>query len=95
MLRVKGRLRHCWWGTYHATIGLFCNSSDEALHVQEFLGEPWSIHEQNDSVVVYHGKDPELKVVLNQLEDLGANRKKITSIAKSIDLGEEFNITVK
>jgi hypothetical protein len=91
----KGRLRHCWWGTYYATIGLFCKDTCEATHVRSKLGSLWRLHEENDTVVIYHGKESELESVLEQLESLGADRKKMTSIAKSIDFGEEFIISVQ
>lgn len=94
-INCKGRLRHCWWGTYHATVGLFCKDTFEARGVHSKLGSPWRLHEKNDSAVMYHGKGSELESVLNQLESLGADRDKMTSIAKSIDFGEEFTISVE
>ena len=93
-ISCKGRLRHCWWETYHATIGLFCKDPFEAAYIQSKLGAPWRVNENDDRVILYHGCKDELEGVLSQLESLGADRNKMTSIMKSIDFGEEFTISV-
>jgi predicted AlkP superfamily phosphohydrolase/phosphomutase len=60
----------------------------------ERLGSHWKTTDKDKKALLFHGKDSELEEVLDQLGSLGADRKKITSLAKSIDFGEQFEITV-
>lgn len=91
-MKVWGQLRHCFWGTYYATIGLFCHDADEAKEVESRLGKPWRIHPDRDDVVLYHGTGEELEVQFSKLESFGADLNKVKSLAKSVDFGERFEL---
>jgi hypothetical protein len=92
---AKGQLKHHFWGDYRATIVL--QFATPALAREALTQFPdWDIHsEAHPEVISYHGGGDELKAQENLLVSLGANRKKLGSLAKSIDFGEPFTVTVK
>lgn len=95
LIKADGRLRHCFFGTYYATIALRFSSHEDALKGFEVLGTNWKISDTTKSALVFHGKNPELEDVLSTLEKFGADRKKVTSLAKSVDFGDPFQITIE
>lgn len=92
-IHIEGRLRHHFWGTYAATIALDCGSPRGAEDALQALGPLWKAGNV-EGCIVYHGAGDELEGVLDTLASKGADRKKITSIAKSIDVGEPFEFTL-
>lgn len=93
MTIAKGQLRHHFWGEYSATIVLQFHSpvlADAA--VAKLPG--FNVHPGEPRALVFHGKGDELKLVESLLVSLGADRKKLTSLAKSIDFGEPFTIAL-
>lgn len=85
-----GQLQHHFWGTYRASI--YITFASDALAIGALNHLPgWT---QRGNQVGYHGGGTELKSQEDRLVALGANRTKITSIAKSIDYGEPFTIAV-
>lgn len=90
---AKGQLQHHFWGEYAATIAL--KFATEALALQSLPQLPgFERHSSVPSALIYHGTGDDLKNTEDLLVSLGANRKKLTSLAKSIDYGEPFTIEV-
>jgi len=92
VVRATGQLQHHFWGTYVATIGLLFGSIDDASHAHETVFRDWR---QYDLVLRWHGGDPELERQIKLLVAHGAERRKIVSVATSIDYGEPFSITIR
>lgn len=90
---AKGQLQHHFWGDYRATIVLLFALDYLAQRALAKLPgfEP---HPGDKKALVYHGGGADLKAVEALLVGYGANHKKLTSLAKSIDYGEPFTITV-
>ena len=93
IVKAKGQLRHCFWGTYEATIALWFNDEPSARDAKKVLGN-WSHDERNPSTLVWHGLGDDLENTLIKLERFGANRNVITSVNKSIDYGEPFEVVI-
>jgi hypothetical protein len=94
LIIAKGQLRHHFWGDYRATIILqFATAALAAEALPQF--PDWDIHsEAHPEALIYHGGGAELKHQEALLVSLGADRKKLGSLAKSIDFGEPFTVTV-
>lgn len=93
-IKARGRLHHHFHGQYWATIGLWFDSVELATKAHKILGHTWGVS-ANLKVLTYSGKDSGLETEIVRLEKLGADRKKITSLAHSIDFGEEFYVTME
>lgn len=92
---AHGRLRHHFWGDYHATIIVKFANADlaaRALELPQFIG--WKVHQTEPAALVFHGTGKVLKHVQNVLVSLGASRAKMDSVRYSIDFGEPFTIAV-
>jgi hypothetical protein len=86
-----GRLQHHFWGQYHATVILQWSSvalAQQALQIFPLF----KVHPEDSRVLVYHGTGAELKQVEQALRAAGADMRKVTSVAKSIDFGEPFTV---
>ena len=93
-IKANGRLAHHFHGNYWATIVIGTDSPKDSALIASQLGEGWSTSLRDKRALVWTGNSEELDACETILESLGADRKKISSIAKSIDYGEEFTITV-
>lgn len=100
-VKAKGQLRHCFWGTYEATIVLWFNDAPSARDAKKVLGRDnkkvlgnWNHSHDNQSVLIWHGLGDDLENTLTELERFGADRNVITSINKSIDYGEPFEVVI-
>jgi hypothetical protein len=92
-ITATGILRHCWWGEYQAGIGLqFQSAEDAALALGKLPG--WKTSTA-PTVLLITVDSAQLEQVKVQLGALGADVDKIDSVAKSIDHGEPFEITVR
>jgi len=89
---ANGQLRHHFWGEYYATIVLIFSSKEEAEQAQRTVFTNWK---QHDEILSFHGTGDQLTVEEERLVAHGADRKKLTSLAKSIDRGEPFTVTVQ
>lgn len=91
-MKARGQLRHRFWGTYSAVIGLVFASEAEAMEARQTLGDDWQPSDKHPAALLWVGDSDALERVSDVLEAHGADRKKISSIAKSIDYGEPFEI---
>lgn len=91
---AQGRLRHCWFGEYSARIALKFASPEAALEAQAVELTDWRIAEETPQILVTSAAKGELKAIIAHLVRLGADPKKIDSIAHSIDYGDPFQIEV-
>ena len=93
----KGQLRHHFWGDYHATIVVYFDTLTGADIIAAAL-PGFTRHDapQGKEGVAFrfHGTGDALKAAEQVLVNLGADRKKLTSVARSIDYGEPFTIEV-
>lgn len=90
---AKGQLQHHFWGTYHASIGLLFHSAELAAQAQK----AFPLFTQSTSLptcLTFRGKDPELKAALASLYAHGADKRKVESVAHSIDYGDPFTVEV-
>ena len=94
-IQVHGQLKHHFWGSYFATIVLTLdNPFNDLAAVQEVLGPRWVMetHKTGGYYLIWHGADVDAQVAM--LAKYGADPKKITSLAKSVDYGEPFTATI-
>lgn len=93
-VQAEGQLAHHFWGTYHCTIGLAFRSESEAVAAlsSNTLGQGWQRSKRNPDVLRWHGPSPDCDAIFDRLESLGADRRKIDSLTKSVDLGEPFTV---
>ena len=94
ILKARGLLQHHFWGDYVATIVLAFTSASEAAQAQREVFKDWEISKKNPSAIRFHGGGKELDAVEALLVKFGADAKKLKSMAKSIDYGEEFTVSV-
>ena len=92
-VKAQGQLRHCFWGTYEATIALWFRDEPSARDARKVLGD-WNHGENDSATLVWHGKEDDLERTLTRLEKFGASRNDMTSINKSIDFGEPFEVVI-
>lgn len=93
-VKASGLLAHHFWGEYSATIALEFEASAHAKDALRVLGDMWTVHEKVDNVLIFHGQREELTKVEQTLVKYGADSKKITSLAKSVDFGEPFTVEI-
>jgi hypothetical protein len=100
-VKARGQLRHRFHGTYSAVIGLVFEfglvfeSAQDANEARQVLGDEWQPGKDRPDALLWVGDSDALERVSDALEAHGADRKKIASIAKSIDFGEPFEIDVQ
>jgi len=94
-VKGEGQLRHQFFGRYSARIAIGFSDMKSALSAIDFLVGKWEAIENNGRVgIVFEGSDPELKKVLDQLEEFGAPKEKVSSLKYSVDYGEIFEVTI-
>jgi hypothetical protein len=93
-VEAKGMLRHRFWGVYSAAIALQFSSADDAKAALPVLGDGWKLGEKHQEILIWEGESKALDLCSDLLESFGADRKKIASIATSIDHGEWFQVTI-
>jgi hypothetical protein len=95
LIIARGQLQHHFWGEYSASIVLKFHSAFLAHKALEQL-PGFKVHSNPDFAyaLTFYGKGADLKAVEALLVSKGADKKKLNSMAKSIDYGEPFNITV-
>jgi hypothetical protein len=91
-----GQLQHHFGGSYAATIVLrFESEMDASIALAHAFTSPsWCLHPERPNVLVFHGSGHELEHALCLLAQHGADRNNVQSVAKSIDYGERFTITI-
>jgi len=92
-VKAKGQLQHHFWGDYHASIVLVFDDAKAAQDALNVL-DGWKAHKKEPRALEWFGKEEAFKLVKAKLVELGADEKKIDSIAKSIDYGEPFTVTI-
>lgn len=93
MIRCDGRLRHRFWGSYSALIGLRFANESHALAALPLLGAGWAQAKDMPDCLVWVGDKDSLERVTDVLVSFGAERKAIASLARSVDYGEPFVCT--
>lgn len=94
LLPARGLLKHHFWGSYSATIGLWFDTVGDATVAASLLGAGWE-HSKKDPLLVVGSFDGDLLTAAeSRLAAYGADRAKMTSIATSIDHGEVFDLVV-
>jgi len=89
----KGQLQHHFWGDYCATICIQWYSP--AIALQSLAAFPqFSIHPRESRAIVFSGGGKDLKAAEASLRDHGADMRKVGSLAKSIDFGEVFSVSI-
>lgn len=94
IVKARGILRHRFWGEYSAAIVLQFESSADAIAAQKQAFTEWDVQTKDASVLQFAGSGAALKKQEALLAKYGADPKKISSLAKSIDHGEPFSISV-
>lgn len=93
LITAEGRLKHHFWGEYRATIALkFATPELAAQALPQF--PDWKQSEIVPSALTFFGDRDAVTKQEDLLVTLGADRRKISSLAKSIDFGEAFTVTV-
>ena len=92
--KASGRLRHRFWGDYSAVIALDFGNEENAKACLPLLGDGWKPGEKHPSALVWVGDSEALEKCKEVLGSFGADVKKIDSIAKSIDYGEPFEVSI-
>ena len=91
--KASGLLRHRFWGTYSAVIGLEFQDEMMAKAALRVLGAAdWKMGDKVKKCLVWVGEDTDQ--VTEVLVSFGADASKIHSIAKSIDYGESFTVSI-
>jgi hypothetical protein len=90
---ANGQLQHHFWGDYRATIILLFHDRDIAEKAIAKL-PGFTPHPTDKRAVMFFGGGKELKAVEYLLVGYGASKAKLNSVAKSIDYGEPFTISV-
>lgn len=93
VITAKGQARHRFWGEYSAAIALIFDRRKHAEWVQECFLKDWDLAESGNPALVKIASKDETDAVVEVLTQYGAEKKKILSIAKSIDYGEPFECT--
>ena len=94
-IRARGILRHRFWGTYSACIGLEFDTPEAAADGLKVLGSTWKNGEINKHILIWTGNSEELEVCKKTLGSFGADVSKIDSVATSIDYGEPFTVSIE
>jgi hypothetical protein len=91
--KASGLLRHRFWGTYSAAIGLEFKDEVMAKAALRVLGAAdWKVGEKSAKCLVWVGEDTDH--VTEVLVSFGADANKVHSIAKSLDHGEFFTVSI-
>lgn len=91
-MKANGQLKHHFWGEYAATIVLVFDSIDSANLAKTGAFSNWDLIEKD--VLKFHGSGDALSIEEEKLITHGADPQKLRSLAKSIDYGEPFTITL-
>jgi hypothetical protein len=95
--KAFGQLKHRFHGEYSAVIALAFDSPEHALDALSVLSikvKGWSVGEKNKNALVWVGNSEQLEACTSVLVSFGAEEKKIASLAKSIDYGEPFEVSI-
>lgn len=108
-MKVKGLVRHRFWGEYSAHIVLGFDSKEERekclLHLPVGASSfrhacggiatctEWRLLDPQKAAGVELA-EPQLTRMIDRFVKFGADKKKILSMAKSIDFGEEFQFEI-
>lgn len=108
--KAQGILRHQFWGTYSATVGLVFDSEAEASATLRVLGEPWERSEKNAMVLIACVESEALNRLKQRLLGLGAvevdcggafgceshcRDAEIDSVAHSVDYGPGWSFEIE
>lgn len=108
MVKATGRLRHHFWGEYHATIVLAFDDEGGATDALRVLGDGWERGKSSRTALVWFGNGEAFERVRLALQTFGfkvppcgrnacreqCERASIDSVAHSIDLGPEFTVEI-
>lgn len=98
MILGHGIAKHHFWGDYKATIIVAFKAqhllSPHTVSVALPSFDVTVDEEANSVVARFFGGDKALDAAIAELVAVGATKKKILSLARSIDWGEEFTVDV-
>ena len=94
VIKGKGQLRHRFHGEYSAVVAIDFGAADSATLALGVLGKPWEVSRSPNALVCVVSTE-ELEVLTERLGTFGADTKKVASLAKSIDFGEPFEVSIE
>lgn len=89
-----GRLRHFFHSAYSAAIVILFSCDDAAATAVRVLGAGWKRHATHSAAIAWTGDSGALRAVKITLAKYGADASKVDSLAKSVDFGEPFAVTI-
>ena len=98
-IQGKGQLAHHFWGTSLCSIVVGFDSPEHAQDAMVVLNQgldtevPWKVG-RDPSYLVWGGGSKDLAKCKGILARFGADPDKVDSMAKSIDYGEPFEVTI-
>jgi hypothetical protein len=94
IVKAEGILRHHFWGTYYATVGLVFDNEFEANCALDSgkLHKAFKNAEKKKNALACFVDSDVLKEIETNLGSLGADVKAIASLAHSVDFGDPFFI---
>lgn len=95
LIHGNGQLQHHFWGNYHATIAIGFDTTRHAALAVEVLGAGWRVGGKGGDVAYGTFTGAAYEAAEAKLVGFGADLKKLTSIAKSIDFGEPFKVAIE
>lgn len=93
-VKVRGQLRHCFWGDYSAAVALDCGTPEAARDVLATLGAPWKLGKDTPRVLIGVFDRAALELEKARLARYGADARKIDSCRFSVDYGEMFECVI-
>lgn len=94
LVRCAGQLRHRFWGEYSAVIGVWTVDPADHAALAAALPDWEDVPGERPARRIIVSGEAEIAAAEDTLERLGADRRKIGSVAKSIDYGEPFTFLV-
>lgn len=93
-VKGQGMLRHRFWGEYSCVIAIDFGSPEAARDAAKVLGDNWQSGVKSAQVLVAELSSGALDVFKTRAGRWGADVRKIDSVAKSVDYGEPFEVTI-
>ena len=95
----SGLAAHHFHGNYWASFALAFDTEEEAAAACRVLGAPWEVRPRRDGRATgvrcqASDLDGGVERIVAQLVSFGAERGAILSLAKSVDYGEPFTVTI-
>ena len=97
IVKAEGILRHHFWGTYYATVGLVFDNEFEAKCALNSgkLHKEFKHADKKENALVCFVDGDKLEEIKKNLGTFGADEKAIDSVAHSVDYGDPFFIELE